>query len=55
MVQARVEGRADAQDLLMEYCKMKKAHSQGLLFYQATVNLLLFASNTPVTPDPMAT
>lgn len=24
VVQARVEGKADVQDLLMEYCKMKK-------------------------------
>ena len=25
VVQARVEGKADVQDLLMDYCKMKKA------------------------------
>ena len=24
VVQARVEGKADVQDLLMDYCKMKK-------------------------------
>ena len=26
VVQARVEGKADVQDLLMEYCKMKALH-----------------------------
>lgn len=30
VVQARVEGKADVQDLLMDYCKMKKAPVKGL-------------------------
>lgn len=32
VVQALVEGKADVQGLLMEYCKMKSPSSEGLMF-----------------------
>ena len=31
VVQARVEGKADVQDLLMEYCKMNKPLNRGVV------------------------
>ena len=31
VVQARVEGKADVQDLLMEYCKMKSPFTGAFL------------------------
>ena len=35
VVQTRVEGKADVQDLLMEYCKMKSPSIEGLSYTSA--------------------
>lgn len=40
VVQARVKGKADVHDLLMEYCKMQKPLHRGfLLFNKSTTQI----------------
>lgn len=46
MVQAYVEGKADAQGLLMEYCKMKKPLTGG------AINLRSASNNLPARIYP---
>ena len=43
VVQARVEGKADVQDLLMEYCKMKSPSIEGLFYPRRIISLLALA------------
>lgn len=51
VVQARVEGKGDVRDLLMEYYKMKKAPVKGLFvmryLYVQDYYVLLFSSIHP--------
>ena len=49
VVQARVDGKADVQQLLMEYCKMKKPLWRAFVYQLASMYIVLVVCVSPST------